>query len=206
MGLLLNHNSTGFQFPTTYEAKKSKNVYHISSVTICREARGGKLPEIIQRYNESRVGVHVVDQMVRYHTSKVGARGWSVAVWYSILDLACIKAYILHKEATNASRSRRQFLRQVSSVTHKLMSWRTVNAFWKNMSAVFNTHRPFRELSLNFTRSSYKSISSLMSYSWRPRFEIHFPRWSLKVTKSFFQREVQGMSFYFRQNAAEAKV
>ena len=69
-----------------------------------------KLPETIQYYNKSKVGVNVLDQMVRYHTSKSSTRRWPVAVFFSILDCACINAYIIYCLTTKLKLSRRQFM------------------------------------------------------------------------------------------------
>ena len=59
-----------------------------------------KLPETIKSYNASKVGVDVLDQMVRYHTSKSSTRRWSEALFFSITDCACINAYIIYSEVT----------------------------------------------------------------------------------------------------------
>ena len=42
--------------------------------------------------------------------SKRGTRRWPVAVIYNILDLACMNAFVLYKEKTGDSISRRDFI------------------------------------------------------------------------------------------------
>ena len=96
---------------TIYKAKK-KNVcilslmYRNVNIDQCHEK---KLPETILHYNKSKVGVDVLDQMARYHTSKSFTRRWPVAVFFHILDCACINAYIVYCLATKLKLSRRQF-------------------------------------------------------------------------------------------------
>ena len=57
-----------------------------------------------------KCGVYVADQMVRQHPVKAGARRWPVAVFYNILDLAGINAFVLYKKGTGDKISRRGFL------------------------------------------------------------------------------------------------
>ena len=69
---------------TIYKAKKKKAVYILSSMhrnVIIDQCHKKKLPETIQYYNKSKVGVDVLDQMARYHTSKSSTRRWPVAVF-----------------------------------------------------------------------------------------------------------------------------
>ena len=72
-----------------------------------------KLSETVKSYNASKVGVHVLDQMVRYHICKSATRRWPVAVVFNIIDCACISAYIIYSEVTGHSLTRREFLLQL---------------------------------------------------------------------------------------------
>ena len=72
-----------------------------------------KLPETIQYYNKSKEGVDVLDQMARYNTSKSFTRRWPVAVFFNILDCACINAYIIYCLTTKLKLSRRQFMHEL---------------------------------------------------------------------------------------------
>ena len=56
------------------------------------------------------MGVDVLDQMARYHTSKSSTKRWAVAVFFNILDSACINAYIIYYLTTKLKLSRRQFM------------------------------------------------------------------------------------------------
>ena len=97
---------------TIYKAKKAKLVYLLNSThkTVCiDETHKKKLPETINYYNLSKVGVDVLDQMVRYHTCKTATKRWSVAVFFNIIDCACIIAFIIYREVTGHRLSRREF-------------------------------------------------------------------------------------------------
>ena len=75
-----------------------------------------KLPETIQYYNKSKVSVDVLDQMARYYTSKSSTRRWLVAVFFNILDCACINAYIIYCLTTKLKLSRRQFMLEIKEL------------------------------------------------------------------------------------------
>ena len=101
---------------TIYKAKKAKLVYLLSSThkTVCiNETYKKKLPETIKYYNLSKVGVDVLDQMARYHTCKSATRRWPVAVFFNIIDCACINAFIIYRELIGHRLTRRQFLLQL---------------------------------------------------------------------------------------------
>ena len=98
---------------TIYKAKKKKVVCIHSSMhrnVNIDQCRKKKLPETIQYYNKSKVGVDVLDQMARYHTCKSSTRRWPVAVFFNILDCACINAYIIYCLTKILKSSRRQFM------------------------------------------------------------------------------------------------
>ena len=101
---------------TIYKAKKAKLVYLLSSThkTVCiDETHKKKLPEMIKYYNLSKVGVDVLDQMARYHTCKSATRRWPVAVFFNIIDCACINAFIIYRKVTGHRLLRREFLLQL---------------------------------------------------------------------------------------------
>ena len=52
----------------------------------------------------------MTDQMARKYSAKCKCRRWSVQVFYNILGLAGINAWILYKETTGENISRRDFL------------------------------------------------------------------------------------------------
>lgn len=52
-------------------------------------------PSIITFYNETKCGVDVMDQMVQTYSCKRQTRRWPMVLWYNILDVACLNAYII---------------------------------------------------------------------------------------------------------------
>ena len=74
-----------------------------------------KKPETVTFYNKTKCGVDIADQMARQYTVKAGTRRWPVAVFYNILDLACINAYVLYKKKTGDAISRRNFMFQLAT-------------------------------------------------------------------------------------------
>ena len=53
--------------------------------------------------------------MAQQYMVKVGTRRWPVAVFYNILDLACINACVLYKKKTGHAISRRNFMFQLAT-------------------------------------------------------------------------------------------
>lgn len=97
---------------TVYQAKVNKNVIVLStmhsSTSISEDSK--KKPETILYYNNTKYGVDVVDQMARKYSVKAGSRRWPVHVFYNILDLAAINAYVIYKEITGNQIKRRDFI------------------------------------------------------------------------------------------------
>ena len=59
-----------------------------------------KIPEAVEFYNKIKCAVDVADQMVSQYSVKTGTRRWPVAIFYNILDLAGINAFVLYKKRT----------------------------------------------------------------------------------------------------------
>jgi len=106
---------------TVYKCKPNKNVILLSSlhqsVGIASDPK--KIPETVAFYNSTKYGVDVVDQMARKYSVKASSRRWPVQVFYNILDLAAINAWILYKETTGISITRRQFILKLADELSK---------------------------------------------------------------------------------------
>ena len=61
-------------------------------ISIVEEDRK-KRPEIIKFYNETKIGVDLVDQMGQTHTCKRQTRRWPLILFYNVLDIAALNAY-----------------------------------------------------------------------------------------------------------------
>ena len=61
-------------------------------------------------YSNTKCDVDVPDQMARQYSVKAGTSRWPVTVFYNILDLAGINAFVLHKKRISDKVSSRDFL------------------------------------------------------------------------------------------------
>jgi len=73
-----------------------------------------KLPETVQFYNKTKCAVDILDQMARRYSTRAAARRWPVHVFYSILHIAAINAWIIYRGVTGEKTSRHTFLRQLA--------------------------------------------------------------------------------------------
>lgn len=74
-------------------------------------------PDIIKYYNSSKGGVNVMDKMASHFTTKRATKRWPVAVFYNILNVCALEAYVLYtehnKEAAIRKDNRRKFLQEL---------------------------------------------------------------------------------------------
>ena len=97
---------------TVYQCKPKKNVCVFSSlhkIYLLRLVNLKKETETVEFYNKTKCGVDVTDQMARKYSVKADTRRWPVAVFYNILDLTGINAFVLYKKRTGDRVSRRDF-------------------------------------------------------------------------------------------------
>lgn len=96
---------------TVYQGKREKNVIVLSTmhpnITVGETEK--RLPETIEVYNKNKAGVDSVDQMARLYSVRAATRRWPVHVFYNVLDIAAINAYILFSECTGEKISRHEF-------------------------------------------------------------------------------------------------
>ena len=74
-----------------------------------------KKPEAVTFYNKTKCSVDIADQITRHYTVKASTGRWLVAVFYNILDLACINAYVLYKKKTGDAILTRNFMFQLAT-------------------------------------------------------------------------------------------
>ena len=96
---------------TVYQGKVNKNVLLLSTLhsTIDIKTNRKKLPETVQFYNKTKCGVDILHQMARRCSPRAAACRWPVHVFYNILDLAAIKAWIIYRGVTGEEMSRNAF-------------------------------------------------------------------------------------------------
>lgn len=83
--------------------------------------RADRKPEVILAYNEDKGDVDVVDQIIYTYRTRVATLRWPMVVFYSIIDVAALNAFIiwLHKNPTwksnMAKERRRLFLKELGT-------------------------------------------------------------------------------------------
>jgi hypothetical protein len=108
-------NEKGVLF-TIFQCKKKKNVTLISTlhekaeVTDHKSKENKRKPSTIHTYNYTKCGVDSVDQMTRVYSVKYPTRRWPLQIFYNMLNLTSINAWILFKKVNNTKISRRDFL------------------------------------------------------------------------------------------------
>lgn len=101
---------------TIYKSKPNKKVLLLSSKHkyVKIEETGKFIPETIAFYNHTKFGVDMTDQMARKYSTKSKSNRWPVQVFFNILDLAAINAWVLYKQTTGEKISRQEFLFQLA--------------------------------------------------------------------------------------------
>ena len=78
------------------------------------EGDNKKKPETIIFYNKTKFGVDITDQMARKYTVKSCSQRWPLHIFFNILDLAAINAWVLYNETCGENISRKDFLFQLA--------------------------------------------------------------------------------------------
>ena len=96
-----------------------------------------KKPEVILYFNSTKSVVDILDRMVRTYTSKRMTRRWPVALFYNMLDVSAVNAYVVWQQLQGENSSgfskkkRRKFLIQLA----KRASWNVTNIYKSCCSA-----------------------------------------------------------------------
>lgn len=100
---------------TSYQSKKKVNVFLFSSrhkqVQFLESSK--KLPDTVDFYNKTKCGVDKADAMLKATSVKVACRRWTVHVFWNLIDIILLNAFIVYKEVNKSKISRIQFLRNV---------------------------------------------------------------------------------------------
>ncbi|XP_041844880.1 uncharacterized protein LOC121645749 isoform X1 [Melanotaenia boesemani] len=102
---------------TVYAPKRRKTVCILSSMhsVVETEDTRKKKPNTVTDYNSMKCGVDVMDQMVREYSVRSGTRRWPVAVFYNMIDMAALNAYVLYQACTGVQERRVDFLVELAS-------------------------------------------------------------------------------------------
>jgi hypothetical protein len=96
------------------KSKKQKVVLFLSTlhdkhVIPNQQENTKKKPEVTLFYNQTKGGVDKADEMLRQYSCTAGSRRWPLACFFNIIDIACLNAYVISKEANICNASRRNF-------------------------------------------------------------------------------------------------
>lgn len=98
----------------SYVPKYNKSVVLLSSMhheKSILEDHHAKIPEIIDFYNTTKVGVDVLDQKCAQFSVGRRTRRWPMAIWFALMDIAGVNARILYQSvAPDYCKERRLFL------------------------------------------------------------------------------------------------
>ena len=100
------------------DTKKKKNVVLFSSMhlddKIDPSSGDDKKPDIITFYNATKGGVDMVDQMAGEYDTSRNSRRWPLTVFYSLLNVSTINAYVLYSHKPENKLKRRFFIKSIS--------------------------------------------------------------------------------------------
>lgn len=77
--------------------RKKKQFYSSQDKCVQTLPTAKSLPEIIEYYNHNKIGVDVVDKMLKAFSVKTPSRRCPVHVFYNLIDTALLNAYKLYK-------------------------------------------------------------------------------------------------------------
>jgi hypothetical protein len=105
----------------SYCPKKSKIVNFLSTLHSepkLNTSNEQRTPEVIPTYNDTKTGVDTMDQMTRTYSCKRKTGRWSLVVFYNLLNISAINAYVIWKALnpnwnSNKSHNRRLYLLQL---------------------------------------------------------------------------------------------
>ena len=120
--------------------KKSVSLISAMHNSLSTDQTRKKKPLVIHFYNKNKIGVDVVDQMLREYSAHTASRRWPLAVWTNILDTAVLNTWILFTKVSVRKISRRNFILDLieslrnNSAQRRLPSsqhFHPVNSFFK---------------------------------------------------------------------------
>ena len=144
----------------SYSPKKGKVVTFLSTMHLDKGTKSPgpeKKPEVITYYNATKGGVETMDQMVRWFTTERKTRRWPMVIFYNMLDISALNAFIvwmsLNKENYTAKRGHR--LRRSLLISGKGTGWTAGRRCYLNTSFIISKYKKAKAL----LHVSYKSRS-----------------------------------------------
>ena len=96
-----------------------------------------KKPEVILYYNSTKSGVDILDRMVWTYTSKRMTRRWPVALFYNMLDVSAVNAYVVWQQlqGENSSCFSKKKEKKIFDSAGKRASWNVTDIYKSCCSA-----------------------------------------------------------------------
>lgn len=101
---------------SSYVPKKNKAVVMISSMHHTASVdQNTKKPEMILYYNETKIGVDLLDQRCSNYSTSRRTQRWPVTIFYRMLDISASNAYVISfSNQAQKTKSRFKFLKQLA--------------------------------------------------------------------------------------------
>ncbi len=103
----------------SYQAKRNRCVLCLTTVPeILHDQISGQdpqqRPEAILLYNKTKGGVDTVDKLKTTYDVTRGTRCWNLVIWFAIMNMAAINAYVVYRRNTRSTIIRSHFLKQLA--------------------------------------------------------------------------------------------
>lgn len=100
---------------TKSSKKKKKIVLLLSSMHSIGSIGASGKPEVIEFYNSTKGGVDTLDQMCALYSCGRSTQRWPSCIFYGMVNVATINSWIIHRENTNSSVTRRKFMQEIAN-------------------------------------------------------------------------------------------
>ena len=96
----------------TYQCKDKKSVCFLSTIHASPSVSGEEKKKLhaFLFYNQNKVAVDLVNQMVRMYLTRCPTERWPVGVWCNALDLAAQNNWIIYEKSTGKKISQKQLI------------------------------------------------------------------------------------------------
>ncbi|XP_040924779.2 uncharacterized protein LOC121201908 [Betta splendens] len=93
-----------------YARRKTVRVLSSDHSVVHTEDSYRNRPDTVTRYNATKFSMDVLEQKLRRYSVRMETRRWPVAVFYNMIDMAALNAYVLYQACTGGKERRGAFL------------------------------------------------------------------------------------------------
>ena len=83
---------------TKKEKEKCTIVKHFTHPTLKIDDSEKMTPEVAHFYNSTKYGADMLDQIAKKYSTKSASQRWPIQVFFNILNMAAIDAWVIYKE------------------------------------------------------------------------------------------------------------